>query len=512
MNYDAIVIGAGHNGLSAAASLARKGRRVAILEKREEIGGLAAGSEFHPGYRTRGLLLDTSGVRRRVVRALDLESHGLSFRDELPVFIPQTKGPGVFLHRDPARMTSPGGTIGAKDHENYRAYRVFLGRIRGAVRSILDSRPIPITDSGAEGFFQAARMALRLRLLGRDDMQELLRIGPMCAADWLGEQFENDLLKAGLAAPALEASMLGPRSAGTTLNILLRECAAEREVEGGPAALIHALASAAKAAGVDIRTKSPVARIRIANGKVVGVATEDGRNFDAPVVAAACDPKTAFFKLIDPVDLPVTLEEVVRVLRQRGTSAKVNLALSGPLEFAARPGERIEAARTGENLDELERAFDAAKYREFSKTPQLEIRVPTVSDPSLAPAGHEVVEILAHFAPHNLKGGWTDQSRKAFGDAVVKSLARYAPSAAERIVGREVLVPTDIEERYGLSGGHLHHGEHFLDQLYSMRPNADCAGYATPVRGLFLCGSGSHPGGGLTCQPGKLAAEAILAS
>lgn len=514
MTYDVIVIGAGHNGLTAAARLAQRGRKVLVLEARDAVGGLAGGEEFHPGYRSQGVLLDTSGVRRSVIDGLGLGRHGLETLSEAPaVYVPRAGSPGLILHREAEKTVGANeGVLSPEDARRYREFRGFIERVRPVLRFLLDHKPPPLPDDGLAGLPHLARAAFKLRLLGRADMLELLRIGPMCVADWLNEWFEHPGLKAALAGPCLEGAFAGPWSAGTAAAFLIKECSAEAGVRGGPSALTRALEAAARTAGVEVLTSAPVRRIRVANGAVVGVALAGGRNFDAPVVAASCDPKRAFLDLLDPVDLPLDVEDQMRVLRARGTTAKVNLALNGPLELEGFPGRQFEAARTGEHLDDLERAFDAVKYRRFSTRPQLEIRVPTVADPALAPAGHHVVEILAHFAPYALEGGWTKEAREALGDAVVAELARYAPSLKGRVVAREVLTPADLEARYGLTGGHVHHGEHALDQLFVLRPGPDCAGYATPVRGLFLCGSGSHPGGGLTCMPGWLAAETILKS
>lgn len=506
--FDIIVIGAGHNGLTAAALLAKSGRKVLVLERRAFSGGVAAGEEFHPGYRTRGLLLDTTGVRRSVTQELGLEKHGLSFLQcEPSVLVPQETGPGLLLHADPDRAAAEL----KGDAKAYAEFRAFLARIRPLLCSLLDAAPPAVLPEGAD-LFKLLKAGLKLRLLGEKQMLEMLRIAPMCVADWLNERFENPLLKTALAAPALHGSYMGPWSAGTVVNFLLRDCAAEAPVKGGPAALVRALEASAKSSGAEIRCNAPVRSIVVKGGKVTGVKLGDGAEIPAPVVVSSCDPKRTLFGLLAPADLPMSLENQVRVIRMRGTTAKVNLALNAPLEFTSRPGEKIEAARTGEHLDDLERAFDAVKYKRFSARPMLEIRVPTVSEPGLAPNGHHVAEILVHFAPHDLAGGWTAQQREALGDAVVAELARFAPGVKGAIVARQTLTPADLEETYGLTGGHIHHGEHALDQLYAMRPSADLARYATPVDGLFLAGSGSHPGGGITCAPGALAAKAVLKS
>lgn len=511
-SYDVIIIGAGHNGLVAAARLAKEGRRVLVLERRAEPGGLAAGEEFHHGYRTLGVLTDTTSLRRAVIDGLGLERRGLRLREAPAVLIPQEKGPGLLLHRDPAKAGPELSRRSSKDAAAYAETRAFLARIAPAVGSLLESRPAMLAGDLGGDWGRLLKTGLALRLLGEKTLLELLRVGPMCVADWLNERFEDDLLKAGLAGLAVRGTWMGPWSAGTVATLLLKECFADKEVVGGPAALAKALVEAARGLGVEIRLSAPVAQVRVVAGKAVGVALEDGSEIGAAVVASSTDPRRTLLGLLAPADLPDSLEREIRAFKARGVAAKVNLALSGPLEFASRPGEPIEAARTGERIDDVERAYDAVKYRRFSEAPVLDIRVPTVSEEGLAPRGHHVAEILVHYAPYDLAGGWTDEARRRLGETVLGRLERYAPQVRKRLVGMQVLTPADLESRYGLSGGHLYHGEHALDQLYFMRPTPSCARYATPIEGLYLCGSGSHPGGGITGAPGWLAAKEILAA
>jgi phytoene dehydrogenase-like protein len=356
-----------------------------------------------------------------------------------------------------------------------------------------------------------AKRGLGLWRLGRHDTLELLRIAPMCVADWLNEQLETPLLVEGLAAPAVLATFAGPWSAGTNTNLLLAEAGAGRHVVGGPAGLIDALERAARAAGAEIRTGAEVARIRMEGGRAVGVTLASGEAIDAGIVLATCDPKRAFLDLVAPGTLPIRIEEEYRRIRMRGTAAKLHLALSGPLELAERPGGAFEAIRIGGgHVDRLERAFDAVKYREVAADPHLEIRVPTVADPSLAPAGHHVVSVLAGWVAHDVEGGWTEARRMALVETVLAKLERHAPGVRSRIVAHELMTPADLERRYAITGGQLHHGEPALDQMLVMRPAPSAARYATSVPGLFLGGSGSHAGGGVSCTAGWLAAQAAL--
>lgn len=517
--HDVVVIGAGHNGLTAAAILARAGRKVLVVEGREVIGGLAAGEEFHPGYRSTGVLQDTAGIRRWVVADLGLEQHGLAFcSSPPPVFVPELSGPGLELFRDPgdaaeelsrhsSHLRASGAT--SQDAERYGEYRAFLARITPVLRRLLDRPPPEIFEPGLGDLLELGRSALSLRLMGKRDMMELLRIAPMCVADYLGEWFDSELLKAALAGPAIAATWTGPWSPGTNLNLLLDEAHREGPVKGGPQALVVALERAARAQGVEIRTGARVEGLELRQGRVAGVRLQDGEILEATAVAASCDPKQVFLRLLPAGASPRQSEQNMVNFRSRGTTAKVNLALSGYPRLACRPDVTPAVIRTGETLDQLERAFDPVKYRQLSDEPVLDVHVPTIESPELAPDGHHVFSILASFAPHDLEGGWTDERKDELYQRVVSALGRYAPDLEDAIVGSEVSTPAALETRYGITGGHLYHGEHSTDQLV-VRPTPECARYQTPFAGLFLCGSGSHPGGGITCAPGALAARAML--
>ncbi len=508
---DAIVIGAGHNGLVAALRLARAGRKVTIVERRRDVGGLCAPTALHPGYTVPGLLHDATGVRRDVVASLGLERFGLLFEAAAPsVLAAHSEHRGVVLHADAARSRDELEALHKGDGDAYVRWRGFLARVRGFVAGVLGRRPPVLRPRSLSELWTLGRTGLALRRLGNADMLELLRVAPMCGADWLQEEFSHPLLPAALVGPALEGGFLGPRAPGSAAGLLLYECVRGPEPRGGPAALVASLREAFEAAGGEIRLEAEVERILVHRGAVSGVRCAGGQSLEARVVVAACDPKRALLDLIEPGGLPLEVEEQVGVVRMRGTTAKVNLALDGRLVFRDRPGERHARAFVADDLDEVERAFDAAKYRACSERPHLDVSVPSAMDASLAPEGKDVVSILAHCAPYDLEGGWSDGARAKFGDAVVEALERVAPGTRERIVAREVLSPFDIADRYGLTGGHVHHGEHALDQLLFMRPTPALARYATPIEGLYLGGSGSHPGGGVTCGPGALAAQAIL--
>jgi phytoene dehydrogenase-like protein len=507
--YDAIVVGAGQNGLAAAARLAQRKKSVLVLERRDAVGGLAGAIEFHPGYRAPGILHDEGLVAARLARRLRLDQHGLEFRDAPPVLLAEAKGKGILLHHDPEAAA---GELGPHDAEAYRRYRAFLAKLRPLVEELMTSAPPPLSPSGAGDYWEIVKKGLRAWRLGRHDTLELMRVAPMCVADFLNESFQNPLLVEGLAAPAVISTWSGPWSAGTNTRLLLAEAVSGRAIAGGPAALIAALERAARAAGAEIRAGAEVARIRVERGRAAGVTLQNGESIDAPIVIVTSDPKRAFLDLIAPGTLPIRIEDEFRRIRMRGTAAKIHLALSGPLELASRPGQPFEHIRIGGgHVDDLERAFDAVKYRENSARPHLEIRVPTVSEPSLAPAGHHVVSILASYVSHDVKGGWTNQRRINLLESVLSTLERHAPGVRKRIISQELLTPADLEARYALTGGQLHHGELALDQMLVMRPTPSAARYATSVPGLFLGGSGSHGGGGVNIAAGSLAADAALA-
>ena len=511
--YDVIVIGAGHNGLTTAAILAKAGRTVLVVERRDIAGGMCAGEEFHPGYRHAGLLHDTLQVRPGLVDALRLTEHGLEMSPASSVLIPEEKGPGLLLSSDEyATGKEIARACGDDDAIGWRHYRAFVADARRVIEPLINEIPPDIGRIGTieSGSIQTLlKSGMALRKLGKDGMAELLRVPPMCVADWLNEFFAHDLLKGALAHAAISGTWAGPWSPGTAANLLLLECTTGASVRGGASSLAMALERAARAAGAEIRTGADVRSISIHGGAATGVVLAGGEQITAGRIAASCDPRTLFLDLIPHATLPLTFEHRAGVIRSRGVSAKVHLALSGPLEYASRPGERIERARTSGSLDDLERAFDSVKYRRASERPLLDIFVPTVSRPDLGTSDGDVVSILVHFAPFDLEGGWTDAARERLGDAVVAELARVAPGVRKAIVGREVLTPADIAARYGASGGHIHHVEHALDQLV-IRPTIETMRYATPVPNLFLCGSGSHPGGGVSGAPGALAAAAML--
>ncbi|MBW2515946.1 MAG: NAD(P)/FAD-dependent oxidoreductase [Deltaproteobacteria bacterium] len=510
--YDVIVIGAGHNGLTTAAFLAKQGRKVLVIERRNTIGGLAAGEEFHPGYHTAGVLHDSGQVRSRVVRRLDLKSHGLDIISERPsVLALDPEDQGMLLGSKERRTAKEIHYYSPEDAWQYRQYRKFIRHVSGVINRIFDRLP-PATDSpNGSALWDLFKTGFALRRLGKSKMLDLMRIAPMCVADWLNEWFDNSRLKAALAGTGLSGNFAGPWSPGSAFNLLLWECAAQNSLKGGPCSLIAALEKAVLSQGAEIRTAAEANEIRVDQGQIKGVMLKNGELIEAAIVAASCDPRHTFLDLLPGNQVENRHESRIQHIRGAGTTAKVNLALNGLLEFKGRTGDKIAFARTGHHLDHIEQAFDACKYGLFSTDPILDIHIPTVSNPDLAPAGHSVVSILVHFVPYRLQARWDREQMDKLGDTVVNTLEQYVLGLSDAIVARQVLSPVDLEQRYGLVQGHILHGEHALDQLI-LRPTPECARYHTPIKGLYLCGSGSHPGGGITCGPGALAASVIAQS
>jgi phytoene dehydrogenase-like protein len=507
--YDVVVIGAGHNGLTAAALLAKSGRKVLVLEQRERVGGMASREPLGNGFSAPSVLHDTSSVRHELVRALDLQRHGMQLGDAPPaIYVARKDDDGLLLHHDGSKASDEIGRHSKRDAEQYPVFRQFIERVRGVVNGLLDAPPPAIFGEHA-GIGPLLRHAIAMRRLGKRDMTELVRIIPMSAADWLGEWFESDLLKAALVGPAVYGAFMGPRSPGSALNLLIWECRKGPLVRGGSSALVAALEKAALSHGAEIRTRARVAAVVTKNGKVLGVAVDGGGQIQSSTVAASCDPKRTVLELLPGSDGAESFRERIRAFRSRGTTAKINLALKTRVALAPGRNDVVEIMRTAAGLDEIERAFDPIKYGRCSERPLLDVFAPCASDPSCAPDGCSVLSVLAHFVPHQLSGGWDESRRAALGKNVVEILSGLIPGVQGAVGAIDVLTPVDLEKKYGATQGHIFHGEHSVDQLL-VRPSPECARYETPIEGLYLCGSGSHGGGGLTCAPGALGAAAIL--
>jgi phytoene dehydrogenase-like protein len=512
---DLVIIGGGHNALVAAFYLAKGGLKPLVLEARPEIGGGAITGEIHPGFRVPTLSHEVL-LHERIAREMDLARHGLDLiRSDVDVCALAAGGPPLVLYEDDARTAESLRSTSAQDAAGYAGYRAAVRDIASVLGGLLETPPPDIDRPGAADLWNLLKAGRRFRAIGRRAGYRLLRWGPMPVADLVGECFENELLRAAVAAPGLSGTMFGPRSAGSALVLLTR--AAHRQlagrgrvqVRGGPGALTQALAAAARSAGATIRVNAPVERIAVSAGRATAVVV-NGEAIDANWIVSAIDPKTTFLRLIDPVDLTPDFASKLRNYRSAGTVAKVNLALAGLPAFGVDTAALSGRIHVGPELDYLERAFDHAKYGELSSAPWLDVALPSILDPGLAPEGRHVASIYVHYAPYRLRGAdWTSAGDQLL-QATLDVLERHAPGIRHQILAAQVITPADLESRYGLAGGHIFHGELALDQLFTMRPLLGYARYATPIGGLFLCGAGTHPGGFLTGASGRLAARTVL--
>lgn len=516
--YDAIVIGAGVNGLTCATRLAKSGIRTLLVERRPSVGGCAAESELAPGFTVPTLAHATGPVRRDVVEELQLSLHGLAFSDT-PIHVSALSPDGrALVIWDDARRTAEGlRPWSAKDAAAWPGFEQSLQRLGALIGSLFVKTPPSVDAPGTRDVFTLMHTLGAFRSLPRDDQWRLLRWGPMAVADLVGEACETELLRATLAADGVFGAMLGPWSAGSGLQLLLtaanRSLAwpAGRVVIGGPVSFARALERAAGRFGVEIRTGCGAKRIEVADDRATGVTLESGEHIEARTVISALDPKRTFLTLCDADHLPPEFLWRMKHYRTRGTLAKVNLALSALPAFAGATRDMLASrVRLAPDIDYLERAFDHAKYGRFSPQPWIELTIPSMSDPTLAPPGAHVLSVYAQFAPYALRDADWDSSRDALGESVVNTLEQYAPGLKSLIVASETLTPLDMERGWGMTGGQIFHGELSLDQFFTMRPLLGFGQYRSPLRGLFLCGSGSHPGTGLTGGSGMNAARAIV--
>ncbi len=521
-SYDALIVGGGHNGLVAAAYLARAGRKTLVLERRDLVGGCAVTEEIWPGYRVSTGAYLTSLLQERIVRELELERHGYRVDAKDPAFFSVfPDGRHFFMWQDREKTLAEIAKFSRHDAEAYPAYEGQLERISQVVEALLLSAPPQFPPHGLGDFIEHLKLAGRLRGLNPKDMIALVKVFTQSAADYLDEWFENDQVKVTLATDGVIGANGGPRSPGTAY-ILLHHCmgsvAGHRGlwgfVRGGMGAVSNAIAAAARQAGVEIRVNSVVSKVLVRGGRASGVVLESGEEIGAKLVASNLDPKLTFLKLVDESDLPPEFVDAIRHFRIEGTSCKINLALNGLPEFTAYPGAPGPHHRATmhicPDIEYVERAWDDAKYGRPSERPLLEMTIPTMYDPSLAPAGKHIMGIFLQYAPYTLRKGTWDELREPFGDRVISLIEEYAPNIRSVIEHRQVLTPLDLERRFGITGGNIFHGEMSLDQMFVMRPVAGWARYRTPVRGLYLCGSGAHPGGGVMGAPGYNCAREML--
>ncbi len=521
--YDAIIIGAGHNGLVAAAYLAKAGKKVLVLERRAVIGGASATEEIYPGFKYSTCAHACGFFHPLIIQELGLHKHGLEILPFDPIYIAPTRnGSPLSVWRESSKTIGEIERISKSDAASYPRFVALVGKLTALLRKLWQTVPPDLAATKTRDLLTMLRLGWRLRRLGGKEMEEALRILPMSIADLLAEWFETDALKGMLAASGILGTFLGPRAQGTSHIFLYHHLATSAEasqpwgwVRGGMGNLPAAIAQAAKGYSAEIRVNAPVAQVAVKDGRATGVILQNGDEILATMVVSNADLHNTFFRLMDPIHLDPHFTLQARNVRFRGACAKINLALAELPDFNGQQARETTPylhglVRIAPSVDYLEHAFDDAKYGQFSRKPFLEIAVPSVIDPSVAPPGKHVMSILMQYAPYGLKSGGWKEKREELGNLVVDAVSEYAPNLKRSILHRQVLTPVDLEETYALTEGSFHHGELSLDQLFFMRPVPGWAQYRTPIKNLYLCGSSAHPGGGVTGVPGRNAAREIL--
>ena len=520
VRYDAIVIGGGHNGLVTAAYLARAGRKTLVLERRPLIGGAAVTEEVFPGFKFSVFSYVVSLLRPEIIRDLDLPRHGLQILPLESTVTPLDNGDYLAGWADPDETREELRRHSPKDADSMAIFGQLMHHMAMAVKPILGMIPPDPTSLSPRDLAGLLKLGRHFHGLGPERFHALHKLMTMSSADYLDEWFEFDALKATKSASGIIGTFLGPRSPGSAY-VLLHHYMGEIDgafrawgfQKGGTGGISESIAGAARAFGATIRTDASVAQVIVKNGRATGVALSTGEEIPARLVISGLDPRLTFTRLVDPKGLPEELVEGIRRYKFRGSSGKVNLALSGLPDLTCLPGNGPHlrgAISVSPSVDYLERAYDDAKYGEFSRHPYMDVVIPSMIDPGMAPPGKHVMSIFVQYAPHNLNGGWNDTKREAFGDAVVATLARYAPNLPSLILHRQVLTPDDIERITGLTEGNIFQGELALQQLFFLRPVPKWAKYRTPIEGYWQCGAGTHPGGGIMGASGRLAALEIL--
>jgi len=518
--YDAIVIGGGHNGLITAAYLARAGKRVVVLERRERVGGAAVSEQVFPGFTFSVFSYVVSLLRPEIIRDLDLPRHGLEILPLESTVTPMENGDYLAGWGDADRSRRELARHSPRDAEAMIEFGRLMHHMAHAVKPIIGMMPPDPTSLSPRELWGLVKLGKHFRDIGAERFHALYKLMTMSSADYLDEWFETDVLKATKSASGIIGTFLGPRSPGTAY-VLLHHYMGEIDgsfrawgfAKGGTGAISEAIAGAARRFGAEVRTGVGVAQVLVKEGRATGVALESGDELHAKVVVSSLDPHRSFLQLLDSKTLPEEFTAGIRRYKFRGSSGKVNLALSELPDFTCLPGigpHHRGAISISPSVDYLERAYDDAKYGAFSRRPYMDIIFPSMIDPHMAPPGRHVMSIFVQYAPHNLTGGWNETKREAFGDAVIDTLSQFAPNLKGAILHRQVLTPWDIERITGLTEGNIFQGELALHQLFFLRPVPGWAKYRTPVRHYYQCGSGTHPGGGIMGASGRLAAVRIL--
>jgi phytoene dehydrogenase-like protein len=520
VRYDVVVIGGGHNGLTAAAYLAAAGRKVLVLERRHLVGGAAVTEEVFRGFRFSVCSYVVSLLRPEIIRELDLPRHGLQILPLDGTFTPMPDGDYLWRVNDHAqtrREIARHSRLDADAYDEYGRAMIEMGRFVRPILGLTPADPASLDPRGLKQFFFLLR---RFQQLSRQDQYNQVQLMTMSAADFLDQWFETDVLKATMAASGIIGTFLGIRSPGTAY-VLLHHYMGEIDgafrswglARGGTGAISAAIAAAALERGAEIRTGTAVERILVRGNRAEGVVLSNGDEIRAGVVASTVDPRTTFLGLMEPGLLPDEFLADVRLYKYRGSSGKVNLALDGLPDFTSLPGGGRHlrgAISISPSMEYMERAYDEAKYGRFSRRPYIDMVIPSLTDPAVAPPGKHVMSCFVQYAPYHLAEGTWDEQRDAFGDTVVDTIAEYAPNFRNLILHRQVVTPLDLEREWGLSEGNIFQGELTLEQLFFLRPVPGWAQYRTPVRNLYMCGSATHPGGGIMGAPGRNGAMKIL--
>ena len=521
-HYDVIVIGGGHNGLVNAAYLARAGRKVLVVERRHVLGGAAVTEEIFPGFKYSVCSYVVSLLRPEIIRELDLPRHGLEILPLDGTFTPMPNGDHLWRVNDHAktrREIARHSKVDAEAYDEYGKAMVEMGRF---VKPILTMSPPDPTSLEPRGLKDLLFLARRFQSLSDEDKYNQVQLMTMSAVDFLDQWFETDVLKATMSASGIIGTFLGIRSPGTAY-VLLHHYMGEIDgafrswglSRGGTGTISNAIADAAREAGAEIRTKTSVSKIIVKDEAVVGVVLESGDYLTSNVVSSSVDPNLTFLKMVGPEHLPSEFVEDIRRYKFRGSSGKVNLALDALPNFTSMPGPGAHlrgAISISPSIEYMERAYDEAKYGRYSRRPYIDIVIPSLTDPSVAPPGKHVMSCFVQYAPYHLREGSWDDHREAFGDTVVNTIAQYAPNIKDIILHRQVVTPLDLEREWGLTEGNIFQGELTLEQLFFLRPAPGWARYATPIKGLYMCGSATHPGGGIMGAPGRNAARQMLRS
>jgi phytoene dehydrogenase-like protein len=519
--YDAIVIGGGHNGLTHAAYLARSAKRVLVLERRQVLGGASVTEEVFPGFKFSECSYVVSLLRPEIIGDLDLRRRGLELLPLDGTFTPMPNGDYLWRVEDHAQTHRELSRHSRRDADAYEEFGKAMVEMCRFVKPILGMVPPDPASLNPKDLSKLLSLVNRFRHLPSDDRYNLVQLMTMSAADFLDQWFETDVLKATMSASGIIGTFLGVRSPGTAY-VLLHHYMGEIEgtfrawglPKGGTGAVSKAIAEAATEAGVEIRKETAVAKILVKNGRAIGVVLANGDEILARTVSSSVDPRHTFLEFIDRKELPDDFVEAVQRYKFRGSSGKVNLALDALPDFKCLAGAGAHlrgAISISPTVEYMERAYDEAKYGTFSRHPYIDIVIPSLLDPTVAPPGKHVMSCFVQYAPYKLKPGlhW-DSLREDFGNTVIDTISEYAPNLKKIVLHKQVLTPLDLEREWGLTEGNIFQGELSLEQLFFLRPVPGWARFRTPVRNLYMCGSATHPGGGIMGASGKLAATELL--